>query len=35
MKILVILGSPRKGNTYRACTLVEETMKTYGDVVFE
>jgi len=35
VKILVILGSPRKGNTYRACTLIEETMKTYGDMVFE
>jgi multimeric flavodoxin WrbA len=35
VKILIILGSPRKGNTYRACTRIEEVMKTYGDVVFE
>ena len=37
MKILVIMGSPRKGNTYRACSRIEETMKSYGDgdVVFE
>ncbi len=35
MKVLVVMGSPRKGNTYRACTRIEEMMKSYGDCAFE
>jgi multimeric flavodoxin WrbA len=35
MKVLVIMGSPRKGNTYRACARIEEAMKSYGDFTFE
>jgi multimeric flavodoxin WrbA len=35
MKILTIMGSPRKGNTYRAVRRIEENMKAMGDVEFE
>jgi len=35
MKILVIMGSPRKGNTYQAASDIEDAMKLQGDVEFE
>ena len=35
MKILAIMGSPRKGNTYRAVQRIEENMKAMGEVEFE
>jgi multimeric flavodoxin WrbA len=35
MKILTIMGSPRKGNTYRAVRRIEENMKALGEVDFE
>lgn len=35
MKILVILGSPRKGNTYRACEDLREQMQKDIPVTFE
>jgi Multimeric flavodoxin WrbA len=35
MKILVIMGSPRKGNTYRAVKKIEESMQSMGNVEFE
>ncbi|HEY3361415.1 MAG TPA: flavodoxin family protein [Methanosarcina sp.] len=35
MKVLVILGSPRKGNTYRAAKKIEKFMRSLGDVEFE
>jgi multimeric flavodoxin WrbA len=35
MKIPVVMGSPRKGNTYRAVRKVEEVMRSKGDVEFE
>ncbi|HOI12433.1 MAG TPA: flavodoxin family protein [Methanoculleus sp.] len=35
MKILVIMGSPRKGNTYQAAQRIEEVMRSLGDVEFE
>jgi NAD(P)H-dependent FMN reductase len=35
MKILVIMGSPRKGNTYRAAKKIEEFMQSMGSVEFE
>jgi len=35
MKILAIMGSWRKGNTYRAVRRIEENMKKMGDVDFE
>lgn len=35
MKVLVIMGSPRKGNTFRAAQRIEETMRSLGDVEFE
>ena len=35
MKIVTIMGSPRKGNTYRAVRRIEENMKAMGDVEFE
>jgi hypothetical protein len=35
MKVIAIIGSPRKGNTYRAIRRIEENMKTTGDVEFE
>lgn len=35
MKVLVIMGSPRKGNTYRAVKKIEEVMRSKGDVEFE
>lgn len=35
MKILVIMGSPRKGNTYRAAERIRKIMQSYGPVEFE
>lgn len=35
MKILVIMGSPRKGNTYQAAKKIEEFMQSMGSVEFE
>jgi multimeric flavodoxin WrbA len=35
MKILAIIGSPRKGNTYRAVQRIEEHMKALAEVEFE
>ncbi|MCD1294401.1 flavodoxin family protein [Methanocella sp. CWC-04] len=35
MKILAIIGSARKGNTYRVVQRIEENMKNMGDVDFE
>ena len=35
MRILVIMGSPRKGNTYRAVKKIEEYMRSMDNVEFE
>ncbi|WMW25167.1 flavodoxin family protein [Methanolobus sediminis] len=35
MKVLVVMGSPRKGNTYRSVRKIEEIMRSRGDVEFE
>jgi multimeric flavodoxin WrbA len=35
LKILVLLGSARKGNTYKLFKLVQEKMQSYGAVEFE
>ena len=35
MKVLVIMGSPRKGNTYRTAKKIEKFMRSLGDVEFE
>lgn len=35
MKILVIMGSPQKGNTYRAAKKIEESMRAKGSFEFE
>jgi multimeric flavodoxin WrbA len=35
MKVLVIIGSPRKGNTYRAAERIRELLQSYGPVEFE
>jgi multimeric flavodoxin WrbA len=35
MKILAIMGSPRKGESYKATKLLEERMKTLGEIEFE
>jgi multimeric flavodoxin WrbA len=35
MKILVIMGSPRKGNTYHAAEQIREEMQSRGPVEFE
>jgi multimeric flavodoxin WrbA len=35
MKILVVMGSPRKGNTYQAAKKIEESMQSMGNVEFE
>ena len=35
MKILAIMGSPRKGESYKITQMVEERMKKLGDVEFE
>ena len=35
MKILVIMGSPRKGNTFSACEELRESMKEYLQADFE
>jgi multimeric flavodoxin WrbA len=34
-KVLVVMGSPRKGNTYRAAERIRELMKVHGPVEFE
>jgi multimeric flavodoxin WrbA len=34
-KVLVIMGSPRRGNTMRAAQAIEESMQELGPVVFE
>jgi hypothetical protein len=35
VKILVIMGSPRKGNTWKAAHRIEENMLSYGSFEFE
>jgi Multimeric flavodoxin WrbA len=35
MKVLVIMGSPRKGNTYQAAKKIEKFMQSLGDVEVE
>jgi multimeric flavodoxin WrbA len=35
MKILVIMGSPRQGSTYRAAGRIETAMQAFGEVRFE
>ena len=35
MKVLAIVGSPRKGNSYKVTQQIEERMKKLGDVEFE
>lgn len=35
MKILAIIGSPRRGNTYKTVQAVEKSMKEFGEVEFE
>ncbi len=35
MKILVIMGSPRKGNTYQAAKKIEEFIRSKSNVEFE
>lgn len=35
MKALVVMGSPRKGNTYRAAERIRELMETRGSVEFD
>jgi multimeric flavodoxin WrbA len=35
MKILAIIGSPRKGETYHAVQMVEQKLKSLGEVEFE
>jgi multimeric flavodoxin WrbA len=35
MKVLVVMGSPRKGNTWKAAKKIEEYMQTQGAVEFE
>ena len=35
MKVLVVMGSPRKGNTYRAAERICELMEVHGPVEFE
>lgn len=35
MRVLVIMGSPRKGNTYRAAQTIEAAMRSLGEVEFE
>jgi len=35
MKVLVVMGSPRKGNTYRAAERIRELMESHGPVEFE
>jgi multimeric flavodoxin WrbA len=35
MKVLVIMGSPRKGNTWTAVRRIEEHMQVLGEVTFE
>jgi multimeric flavodoxin WrbA len=35
MKVLVVMGSPRRGNTYRAAERIRELMEAHGPVEFE
>lgn len=35
MKILAVMGSPRKGDSYEAAQIIEKRMKTLGGVEFE
>lgn len=35
IQILCIMGSPRKGDSYKVCKIVEEKMKSIGNVNFE
>lgn len=35
MRILAIIGSPRKGNSFKITRIVEDKMKEYGDVEFD
>jgi multimeric flavodoxin WrbA len=35
VKVLVVMGSPRKGNTYRAAERIRELMEAHGPVEFE
>lgn len=35
MKILAIMGSPRKGNSYKLTRLIEDRLKTKGEIDFE
>jgi multimeric flavodoxin WrbA len=35
MKILAVIGSPRKGNTYKVVQLIEQKMKELGEIDFE
>ena len=35
MKILVLLGSPRKQDGYKVCKMLEEKVKSKGEVEFE
>ncbi len=35
LKVLVVMGSPRKGNTYRAAERIREFMETHGSVELE
>ncbi len=35
MKILVVMGSPRKGNTYRAAERIREILQSFGPAEFE
>jgi multimeric flavodoxin WrbA len=35
LKILAIMGSPRKGNSYNITKTIEEKMKSLGSVDFE
>jgi multimeric flavodoxin WrbA len=31
MRVLVIMGSPRRGNTFAAARRIEEEMQTFGE----
>lgn len=35
MKVCIINGSPRKGNTYKATSIFKEELKKNGDVEFK
>jgi multimeric flavodoxin WrbA len=35
MKVIAVIGSPRKGNSYKITQRIEEKFKKFGDIEFD